>query len=698
MKEILELFILDWKRIIKSPVSLVIICGLMLIPSLYAWFNIMALWDPYGSTSTLPIGVYSADESVEIEDTTINIGQEIIDNLHENEDIAWQFATSEKAVDEGVNSGEYYAGIVIPKSFTNDLIEYIQDDSTDKPQINYFVNEKINAIAPKITDEGVSSIQEEVSQGFVGTVAEALTSAANDLGYEMQDDSELYARIIDLINTAYGDLDDLAIFVSLINDLDTELTKLKPQVDALSNYDQVSDSIYELSSSLDQFVTEQASVNASIESDYNTFMSNDELFTYLEELNSFNDNLIEQVNTYNQDVNNSIDQLNEFKESYEAPEDAPEAAQDVDEKVDIAIEKLTSVNANLNEAVTNLNGTKSEIDNFETDVANTSSDITSLYQDQYLTLSADLAQISDSINNSFPTVDEQVKADIAKVQSTYPEIQASLSDLNDNLQVVWPMYEENITQLHTKVNEEELDFAAIEELLLINPKRSSDLMSNPINIRTTLKYHVPNYGSQSAPFYTALCLWVGAVLLTSVLSTKFHLDGGVKGKYTIRKQHLGRMLTFISIAIIQALIVSIGNIYLLGTYTVDPLYNVICAVFIAICFNIIVYTLASLFDNIGKAIAVVLLVLSVAGGGGNFPIQLSSEFFQFINPLLPFTHAVNLLRETVGGIYIPTFNNALLILFIDSLAVLIVGTLLAPKAIQLTEKLMRKTDSSHIFH
>ncbi len=694
MREIIELFMLDWKRIIKSPMTLVIIIGLMLIPSLYAWFNILALWDPYGSTQSLPIGVYSADTGYEIEGTELNIGADVIDGLHENDDIAWQFTTSETQLDEAVNSGEYFAGIIIDENFSEDLINYVSNDDHDKPQINYLVNEKINAIAPKITDEGVSSIQEEVRVNFVASVTSSLTELANELGVEISDNEELAEELANLVTDAYESLDDVENLVGVVAELNLNVQALDEQIAALDNYETISGQISTFISDLAAFVDQQAEFNQQLESDYSSVANNQELLAYIDEISAFNDQLITKINEVNTEVNTQIDEVNELGTIINEQEAVPSEIVATNEQM---LNDLNAINETLNVKVSELNTFKQTIDQIEGQILSQSEDLKSLYNEEYLNLTNDLADLSTTLSVNFPEIDQTIKADIDELQAIYPKLSNSLNTLDENLQDIWPQYQDSVTQVYKQVKaNEDVDVQQIVDLLLVSPNRTSELLSDPIAINTTLKYHVPNYGAQSAPFYTALCLWVGAVLLTSVLSTKYHLTN--KKAYTIRQMHLGRMLTFISIAIIQAIIVSVGNIYLLQAYTIDPMINILCSVFIAICFNIIVYTLASLLDNIGKAVAVVLLVLSVAGGGGNFPIQLSSEFFQTINPLLPFTHAVNVLRETVGGIYVPSFTHGSIILSIETLIVLISGTAFAPSIIKFSENLMAKTDDSHIFH
>ena len=148
-----------------------------------------------------------------------------------------------------------------------------------------------------------------------------------------------------------------------------------------------------------------------------------------------------------------------------------------------------------------------------------------------------------------------------------------------------------------------------------------------------------------------MCLWVGAVRFSSVATTEFFLDKKDRGKYTKREQFGARMLTYLVVSVGQALIVTLGNMFLLGVYVKNPVYSVLFAVLVALAFMMIVYVLVALFGTVGKGIAIIILVLSISGGGGKLSDpSIRKVLFQAVNPWLPFTHAVNLLRESAGGV------------------------------------------------
>ena len=164
-KRIVGIMAHDFQRVFTNPVAAIIAVGVMVLPSLYAWFNIQASWDPYGSTDNISVAVSNVDEGTVVQGMELNVGKSIVESLAENEQIGWKFVNKEKAL-AGVRSGKYYAAVVIPEDFSKNMTSVLTPD-IERPKIEYYVNEKKNAIAPKITDKGVGVIQQMVNKTFI---------------------------------------------------------------------------------------------------------------------------------------------------------------------------------------------------------------------------------------------------------------------------------------------------------------------------------------------------------------------------------------------------------------------------------------------------------------------------------------------------------------------------------------------------
>lgn len=200
------------------------------------------------------------------------------------------------------------------------------------------------------------------------------------------------------------------------------------------------------------------------------------------------------------------------------------------------------------------------------------------------------------------------------------------------------------------------DIMQIISILQSNPKLMGEFISTPFDIKTESINAIPNYGSSMAPLYTTLALWVGCLLLNSILKIRVGYFPGLE-KLTLRERHFGKMLIFNTLAVIQGLIVSLGDVLILKIYTVNAPLFVIFAVVSSLVYSIVTYTLVSTLGNIGKALSIIYMILQLAGSGGSYPIQVDPVIFRILQPLFPFTYTVNGLREAVAG---PLVNSVVI--------------------------------------
>ena len=160
-----EILYKDCQEVLKNRLITIIVVALMIFPSLYAWFNIEAFWDPYGNTKNLSVAIVNQDKDYEFKNQKLNFGNDIVKNLKENRSLDWNFVNSKTAM-EGLNTGRYYAILTIPKDFTKSLMSVTQVD-VRKARIIYTTNEKTNAIAEKITDQGANKLQAKISNHLI---------------------------------------------------------------------------------------------------------------------------------------------------------------------------------------------------------------------------------------------------------------------------------------------------------------------------------------------------------------------------------------------------------------------------------------------------------------------------------------------------------------------------------------------------
>ncbi|MGO3115709.1 YhgE/Pip family protein [Enterococcus pseudoavium] len=905
LKHTWTLFKLDWRRIAKNPIAILLMAALVIIPSLYAWFNIKALWDPYANTGELPIAVYSADAGAKFQDKDVEIGKEVVKNLHKNKQLGWRFVDSKKQVVEGVKSGKYYAGIYLPKEFSEDLLSFTSGD-IKKPKIEYYLNQKINAIAPKITDKGAGSIQTEISQEFIKTASSTLLKVFNEIGYDIDANLVSINKVKDLILTTNDNLDEIDKYTQEVVEVQGKMPELKdklakanefsaylPQVDEMgqklitlnqkmpeikkqasviltlqqkipeiqqagSQIAQVDSDFAEIEKTMNDGINEAkqglniihqvqtilpdvqklgnqaedfasttkdgaeklkaavpsisssvqvtlqsvgqvaettnslaGSIETALEDNQlsqeekdtlgkliNSFIKGnqdqqtalDSLSTMIQNMKDLADkngntdasqklsniltlltnakqtlsNLNARLNRLNTAIQNGdITQAKKFLEQVQQAAknvanvvnsiNAEQVGQTVSSILDKLINTITTAQGVLDQAqqidfTSLLNSTEGTVSNAITflekyqkqmpaigqevhdanillnghmnDIVNGINTGVDLYNNELPVVEEKLALAANFMQNDWPGVKKDLTGGLKIANDKMPEVESALNLATDLIQNDYPSLRAGIQKAAKAIQQgdQTIDFGQVLKLLKLDAQKESDFFTTPVDLETNTLYPIANNGSASTPFYTALCLWVGAVLFSSVTTTDFFLDKKDRGKYTKREQFGARMLTYLVVSVGQALIVTLGNMFLLGVYVKNPVYSVLFAVLVALAFMMIVYVLVALFGTVGKGIAIIILVLSISGGGGNYPIQVSGKFFQAVNPWLPFTHAVNLLRESAGGIYWPNATQDIIIMIVLFVVFGILGTWAYPVLQPHLTKLTKVAHESKIFH
>ena len=712
MKNIFKIYKNDLKDIFTNKVLLVIIIGLCILPSLYAWFNIKASWDPYGNTGNISVAVINKDSGAEIMNKKVNMGDELVKELKTNKDLGWKFVDRKKAL-EGVNSGKYYAYIEIPSNFSENLASLVSKD-IKKGTIIYTVNEKINAIAPKITSKGAITIQNEVNQTVVKTVSEVVLKAFKEAGIEIEKQLPKLSTLENNLVEVQGKFKDIDKVV------DT----------AVDATDKVSDIIKDIQNDM-PLIKDTITNSKNLSSDIKSFLNDSK--TGLSQLSPILKNdlgLISEISSNAKNaVSDLIDAINKGSES------APQLIDNLSTKLsDLAsstntltkfleklnklvpgnqlksvIDSLNSISAKLDTAVSSLQTIKNQVANGE------KPPLTNL--NNLLKVIGDVNTITSSILNNF---DSKIQGPISNIIEDSFKVADNIIAVLDSAEKKLPAVEDilNTTlsfsgsaEKRASFIKEKLPYAKsvvdtlVDSMKKINNSsevnelisllksdvlKRSDFLKQPVDLVENRLYPIKNYGSAMAPFYTVLSLWVGILLLMSLLSTNVH------GDYKPNEVYFGRGLTFLTLTIIQALIVSLGDIYFLKVQAVNIPLFILISVFTSIVFTAIVYSLVSIFGNVGKAIGVVLLVIQVAGSGGTFPIQVTPQFFQNVYPLLPFTYAISAMREAVGGIYMPNLTKDISTLAIF-IVVFVIFTVFFKKPInKVTEKIQDRFNESDL--
>ncbi|MBD8839816.1 YhgE/Pip domain-containing protein [Paenibacillus sp. FSL K6-4396] len=275
--------------------------------------------------------------------------------------------------------------------------------------------------------------------------------------------------------------------------------------------------------------------------------------------------------------------------------------------------------------------------------------VSSLIRNDLPKLGNKLNEAADFVRNDLPNAEKQIGKASDFVQNQLPEVEKGVHRVATLVRDDLPALERAISKAADKLREVEGNnqFAELAKLLRGDIEEESAFLASPVQIKEQQLYPIPNYGSAMSPFYGVLSLWVGSTLLISLLRAEAE---NPEGKFRGYELYLGRLATFLTIGLLQALCVTLGDILILGTYVADKLWFVLFAMLVSAVFVTITYTLLSVFGNIGKGIAIIFMVFQFSSSGGTFPISMTSPFFQALNPFMPFTYAISLLRESVGGI------------------------------------------------
>ena len=721
MKNIWKIFTKDVKQLVKQPFALIIIIGLCVIPSLYAWFNIFANWDPYANTGGIPVAVVSLDQDYTLKDgSVVNMGESVLESLHSNTSVKWIFLDTEEEAKEGVEAGTYYAAIVIADKFTYSMYNVFSDDF-ENPALIYYQNQKSNAIATKITDTVAGTLQNTINETFIKVAATTVFEEGNSVSDQMQGDSyveELTSKLEELNDNLkeYSAMidsfqDGNARLEAAITHVNYEIPVMQKKLDnTTSSLNQSSQNLSSTRDTLGNFSnnidTSMSNINNSLENIKKALDESklaDDTAQMTRDLNL----VARDTNTLNGEVNTLLAALIQQKlESVSdgnavngdnggdntgsniggniggiAADAAIEALKAMQKELDLMNTVVGSVlesteeqaaekaKANVNNAMNNM---KSAIDSCETSVSN----MQSIYKNNLVPqMQKVLTNMSDSLNqvtNLVNTLSNTVK-NVGIVMEGVSDTVAGTGESLSQIKGVVDNISGKITDLTEK-----LDGASEEEMMDIlvrflggDPDSLGAYFASPVTMETVAMYPVATYGSAMTPFYSTLAIWVGSTILVALVKVK----ASPKGLKNVQSYQLyfGRYLLFLLLAQIQAAIIVAGDLWLLKVNIVEPGLFFLAASFTATAFSLLIYSLTLAFGDVGKAVCVIVMVLQIAGSSGTFPIELLPDTYQKIYIFFPFPYAIKAMREALAGMYGTAYMEALAKLILFMIEGLLIG-------------------------
>ena len=715
MKNIIEIFRNDIKEVFRKTNTWIIIVGLIFLPSMYAWPNILSSWDPYGHTNNIKVAVTSEDEGATVDGKELNLGKSLVEGLKNNKNLDWQFVSNKQEAEDGVRIGNYYASIVVPKNFSQDMTS-VSRTEPQRATIEYTVNEKINAISPKITNSGASAIANNISKNFVETANGIIFEKLHEAGVKFEENLPSIEKAKEEI---FKLNDNFSTYESTLSEL---IGKVEYGYNILNN---VQNTLPEI----DRVAT-------------NSIMIADKAGITINNIQGFNERLLPIINNHLNVVEEVSKEANviakELQQKPDKTEEIKARQKALDNRLQASTERLQLVKNifeyfnklsserlfnNQLERVTTLSNDITTIKEVNNNIYNKMDhydEIADTVKEEFVNKSARVNEVSSNMNSKLnvevaPLISQvlskaevnidKVSGIIAGAQGELPAVERKLSETEVkissaygkllSLQAHMPSAKSKIQKLTDEIKKADsgIDKNQLFNLLKVDYKQQAEFFANPVKLQENKLYHIENYGSAMTPFYTVLSIWVGSLLMSSLLTTKVEDE---EKKYKPYQKYFGRGLLFVIISLFQTLIITLGDMYVLGTQATSPYRFVLYALLISLLFSSIIYTIVCILGNVGKAVCIVLLVLQLGSSGGTFPIQMTSEFFQALYPKVPFTYSIGLLREAVGGVYIPAVERDIKILFIYLIVVLAGGAILVSLKAR-SEKLSRERERSKLF-
>ena len=715
MKNIIEIFRKDIKEVFRKTNTWIIIVGLIFLPSMYAWPNILSSWDPYGHTNNIKVAVTSEDEGATVDGKELNLGNSLVEGLKNNKNLDWQFVSNKQQAEDGVRIGDYYASIVVPKNFSQDMTS-VSRTEPKRATIEYTVNEKINAISPKITNSGASAIANNISKNFVETSNGIIFERLHEAGIKFEENLPSIEKAKEEI---FKLNDNFSTYESTLSEL---IGKVEYGYNILNN---VQNTLPEI----DRVAT-------------NSIMIADKAGITINNIQGFNERLLPIINNHLNVVEEVSKEANiiakELQQKPDKTEEIKARQKALDSRLQASTERLQLVknifeyfnrlsnerlfNNQLERVTTLLNDitTIKEVNNNIYNKMDHYDEIADTVKEEFVNKSARINEVSSNMNSKLnvevaPLISQvlskaevnidKVSGIIAGAQGELPAVERKLSETEVkisnaygkllSLQAQMPSAKSKIQKLTDEIKKADsgINKNQLFNLLKVDYKQQAEFFANPVKLQENKLYHIENYGSAMTPFYTVLSIWVGSLLMSSLLTTKVEDE---EKKYKPYQKYFGRGLLFVIISLFQTLIITLGDMYVLGTQATSPYRFVLYALLISLLFSSIIYTIVCILGNVGKAVCIVLLVLQLGSSGGTFPIQMTSEFFQTLYPKVPFTYSIGLLREAVGGVYIPAVERDIKILFIYLIIVLVGGAILVSLKAR-SAKLSRERERSKLF-
>ena len=659
MKNTFKIFFSDIKSLSRHFFAVLVVIAIMIIPALYAWVNIYANSDPYGNTGNISVAVASDDQGYEGQ----NMGESVLEGLKDNKSINWVFTGSTDKAIKGVESGKYYAAIVIGENFSRNMYDLKSALTNDESTVTYYKNAKTNAIAVKITDTAAETVQNNVKVQYLKVLFQTVFTKGQELGediYEEQAVNAVIAQLTDLSKSLRHYSDSVGRFVSDSSSISYVLSGIGSSTAnasaALSGSQATLSSaqaaVTNAQTSIDQLANGLDGKLAELEADLDAVTDALNKLASSEVLNG-------SIELHNQMVDNAKNAAANLQTHLEAlrailPENsALSGTAYVANTLDALIERTKQMQNQL-DLLYNDASFAEDAANITGACADTVSLMRSMITNQLKTgIDMMLTNLSSTLNMMSPLISSLgiTLDDIAPVVESAGDTLSYVSSAMTRLQSLMTRVADACDDLLVKINEGTAD-ERLQTLITVlngNAEKYAEFLSSPVSVTEETIYPVASYGDAMTPFYSALAIWVGGVVLTAILKVEAEPKG--LRNVTEGQKYWGKFILFFVLGQIQTAVIVLGDIYLLGCQCQEPVMFWVASAITSFAFTAVIYSLALAFGDIGRAIVIVIVVMQVAGSSGSYPIEILPDIFSKIYLFFPFPYAINAMREAICGMY-----------------------------------------------
>lgn len=694
-----KIFRRDIGRILRVPFAVIVVVGVCFLPAMYAWFNIAGFWDPYANTSHLRVAVVNEDKGATTAATgKIDAGAQVAAQIKDNHDLGWYFTTRQGAIDD-VKTGKSYAAIIIPANFSTSLVSFMDPQHYTQPKLEYYVNQKLNAVAPQITNAGASTLDRKINSAFVSQVSKAVTTKLGDFSKQVrtqtatvnantdkslaqgaqklaaasasvQSQSQQIDQARAKIASAQNSLTALQTQVTNLSQIATNTgTLLSTTATTITDFSSKAPGILDKSASLTVQATGKLSVNAA------------NLNGAVQSAQGRVDGVVSELESINQTQGQILTQLqNAGLGNVPGGSDALAILTQQNTNAATSLSNLRTVGSSISATSTSLSDAASALNT----AANTST--TAFSSARESVFSSSLPQVSSSLYN-MDRLSGTLAVTISNQNQQITQLKSMLTQLDKNLAATQSALNQSattLTQLQSDLESTRADLGAISgtsalrqltDKLDVSADKVANFMLSPTLLSTHKVYPVANYGSAMAPVFTNLTLWVGAFML--VVLIKLNVDSEGIGAITHTQAYMGRWLLMAAISAVQAIVVTTGDL-ILGVQHESVVLFYLATILIGWAYLSIIYALSASFQHIGKGLCVVMVILQIPGSSGLYPIEMVPSFFGWVYPVLPFKYGVAAVREVIGGFYAHHFLYDLGVLALMAAGSFAVGIGLRP--------------------